>query len=165
FKCPLRLYHGTEEIFYGLISRRTAALAKYRGLDVEAIEIDGDHNSNVPRAMMQSIAFFQRISGQEIVSWNGEVAALPKKLELDLGDGVKMPLVRMEPGTLLMGSPAKEQGRRDDEAQHKVDIKEAYFLGVHPVTQGQFRKVMGRNPSFFSPKGFRWDKVVGLTTD
>jgi hypothetical protein len=51
---------------FGFMSRRTVALAKRRGLDVEEVEVEGNHMTHVPRAMMQSIAFFQRISSQEI---------------------------------------------------------------------------------------------------
>jgi hypothetical protein len=42
-----------------LTSRRTAAVAKQRGLDVEAVAIDGDHGSSVPPAIKLSIPFFQ----------------------------------------------------------------------------------------------------------
>jgi hypothetical protein len=53
---------------------------------------------------MQSIAFFQRISSQEITSWEGEISTLPKTLELDLGNGVPMKLVRIETGKFRSSS-------------------------------------------------------------
>jgi dipeptidyl aminopeptidase/acylaminoacyl peptidase len=58
FKCPARLYVGSEEGFLGS-TRRTALLAKGRGLDVEAVVVPGDHFSYVPEALRQTIAFFQ----------------------------------------------------------------------------------------------------------
>jgi formylglycine-generating enzyme required for sulfatase activity len=166
FKCPLRLYYATQSAGIAqLMSRRTAALAKRRGLDVEAVEIEGNHATHVPRAMMQSIAFFQRITSQEIAPWKGAIATLPKTLELDLSDGVKMKLVRIEPGKFQMGSPPDEAERRDDEARHEVEITQPYCLGVNAVTQAQYRQVMGMRPSFFSPKGDGRNKVSGLNTD
>src|SRR5262249_1518268 len=48
-KCPLRIYHREERegdflaAFWGLMSRRMVVLAKNRGLNVEAVEIEGDH--------------------------------------------------------------------------------------------------------------------------
>jgi dipeptidyl aminopeptidase/acylaminoacyl peptidase len=57
-KCPVRIYYGTRDHFV-LTSRRTAEVARARNLDVEAIQIDGDHGSSVPPATKQSIAFFQ----------------------------------------------------------------------------------------------------------
>jgi formylglycine-generating enzyme required for sulfatase activity len=168
FKCPLRLYHGTEEArFFGLMSQRTAALAKRRGLDVEVVEVEGTHGSHVPRSMMQSIAYFQRVSSQDIAPWDGEVVPLHKSPELDLGNGIKIQLVRIEPGKFRIGSPPGEEGRRDDEEQHEVEITEPYGIGVYVVTQAQYRQVMGMKPSLFSPKGegvYR-DKVNGLNTD
>src|SRR5262249_40398988 len=166
FKCPVRLYYATESASIAqMMSRRTAALARRRGLDVEAVEIEGNHGTHVERAIPQSIAFFQKISAQEIAPWSGEITALPKALELDLGAGVKMKLVRIEPGKFHMGSPADEAKRREDEARHEVEITKPYCLGVYTVTQAQFRQVMGMKPSFFSPKGDGRDKVSGLNTD
>src|SRR5262249_26539993 len=166
FKCPLRIYHGTESAsFFRLMSLRTAAVAKSRGLDVETVEVEGNHVTHVPRAMMQSIAFFERISSQEITPWKGEIATWPKTLELDLGDGVKMKLGRVEPGKFLMGSPPDEAERREDESQHEVAISKPYCLGVFAVTQAQYRQVMGTKPSRFSPTGDSRDKVSGLNTD
>jgi hypothetical protein len=46
------------------MSQRTAALARMRGLDVEAVAIEGDHVTHAPQAMAQSIAFFQRFLAQ-----------------------------------------------------------------------------------------------------
>jgi dienelactone hydrolase len=60
FKCPVRIYYGTEEGFFHLTSQRTAELAKKRNLDVEAIRVEGSHFSELPSAMKQSIAFFEK---------------------------------------------------------------------------------------------------------
>ncbi len=56
-------------------------------------------------------------------------------------------------GTFTMGSPKGETGRRDDEAQHKVTLTKAFYIGKHEVTQGQWKKVMGDNPSRFKDAG------------
>jgi formylglycine-generating enzyme required for sulfatase activity len=166
FKCPLRLYFATESASIGqMMSRRTAALAKRRGLDVEALEIEGNHGTHVAWAIPQSIAFFERLSAQEIAPWHGEIMSLPKTLELDLGKGVPLKLVRIEPGKFLMGSPPEEAKRREDEAQHGVEITKPYCLGVYTVTQAQYRQVMGMRPSYFSAKGDGRNRVSGFNTD
>ncbi len=46
-----------------------------------------------------------------------------------------------------MGSPPEEAGRHDDEMQHSVTLTKGFYLGIHPVTQAQWRAVMGDNPS------------------
>ena len=60
FKCPVRIYYGTEEGFFHLTSQRTAELAKKRNLDVEAIQVKGSHFTELSVAMKQSIAFFKQ---------------------------------------------------------------------------------------------------------
>jgi formylglycine-generating enzyme required for sulfatase activity len=53
-------------------------------------------------------------------------------------------------GTFQMGSPASEEGRRDDEGpQHEVQLTKGFWLGATPVTQRQWEAVTGENPSKF----------------
>lgn len=59
FKCPTRLYYGDQEMWCDAPSRDTAQRAKEKGLDVEAVQVPGDHFSAVPEAMKRSIEFFQ----------------------------------------------------------------------------------------------------------
>jgi dipeptidyl aminopeptidase/acylaminoacyl peptidase len=60
FKCPVRLYYGTQEKHFEKTSQRTAAVAKEKGLDVEAVAVEGSHMSAVPGAMKLSIEFFKK---------------------------------------------------------------------------------------------------------
>jgi formylglycine-generating enzyme required for sulfatase activity len=69
----------------------------------------------------------------------------PKEITNSIG----MKLVLIPKGTFMMGSPKSEQGRDDDETQHEVTISEDYYLGVFEVTQAQYEKVIGTNPSYF----------------
>jgi len=165
FHCPLRMYFGTrEDGFFGIMSRRTAALARKAGLDVEAVAVEGDHGSHVAKAMMQSIAFFKKIAPDEAPTGSSPVE-LPRTLDVELGDSIKLKLVRIETGKFLMGSPVSETGHTDDEAQHEVVVAKPYLIGIFPVTQAQYRQLMGTQPSQFSPVGRSRDKVNGLDTD
>lgn len=60
-----------------------------------------------------------------------------------------MEFVLIQPGEFDMGSPESETGHENDEVQHRVRISEAYLLGKDEVTQSQFERVMGFNPSRF----------------
>ncbi len=51
------------------------------------------------------------------------------------------------PGTFMMGSPESEEGREDNETQHKVTLTKAFLIGIHPVTQAFWQTIMGDNPS------------------
>jgi dipeptidyl aminopeptidase/acylaminoacyl peptidase len=58
FKCPGRLYHGSEERWLEPLVRETARRAKAGGVDVEAVSVEGDHFSMTERAIPLAIAFF-----------------------------------------------------------------------------------------------------------
>ena len=51
------------------------------------------------------------------------------------------------PGEFMMGSPASEAGRKDNEAQHSVTITKAFYLSETEVTQEVWQKVRGANQS------------------
>lgn len=60
-------------------------------------------------------------------------------------------------GTFMMGSPSGffrgESGRNPDETQHEVTISKPFYMQTTEVTQGQWKKVMGNNPSQSSSCG------------
>lgn len=62
------------------------------------------------------------------------------------------PFALIEGGTSLMGSPASENWRRDDETQHQVTVA-TFRMARHEVTQAEWHEVMGSVPS--SSKGDR----------
>ena len=73
-----------------------------------------------------------------------------KDLVLDLGNNVTMKLVLIPAGKFIMGSPAAEKDRWDNEGpQREVTISKPFYMGVYTVTQEQYRQVLGVNPSQF----------------
>ncbi len=61
-----------------------------------------------------------------------------------------MQFVLISPGTFQMGSPPSENGRGDDERLHSVTISQPFYMGVYEVTQSEFQRVVGTNPSSFA---------------
>jgi formylglycine-generating enzyme required for sulfatase activity len=57
------------------------------------------------------------------------------------------------PGTFMMGSPDGEPDRDDDEHPHQVELTRGFWMAETVVTQGQWRMLMGNNPSYFSDGG------------
>ncbi len=51
-----------------------------------------------------------------------------------------------------------------DEEQHEVSITKPFYLGVYAVTQAEYEKVMGNNPSYFSSKSNGKDRVKDIDT-
>jgi formylglycine-generating enzyme required for sulfatase activity len=68
-------------------------------------------------------------------------------------NSLNMKFVYIKPGTFMMGSPPHELGRDEDEAQHQVTLTQGFYLAITEVTQGQWQKVMGSNPSHFKHCG------------
>ncbi len=61
--------------------------------------------------------------------------------------------IYIKPGTFIMGSPTNEKNRDNDEMQHKVTLTDGFHMQTTEVTQGQWKSVMGSNPSFFKSCG------------
>jgi formylglycine-generating enzyme required for sulfatase activity len=59
-----------------------------------------------------------------------------------------MQFVRISKGTFTMGSPKTEPNRGEDEEQHSVTVAKDFWMGSTEVTQQQWSKIMGNNPSF-----------------
>ena len=55
--------------------------------------------------------------------------------------------------TFMMGSPASELGRWDDETEHEVTLTGDFEIQSTEVTQADFEALMGYNPSWFSTCG------------
>ena len=82
------------------------------------------------------------IPGLTLAAWAVVFVGVAQSAEpsrtLDLGDGVKIELIRIEPGTFMQGSAAGRPGRGEDETEREVTISQAYYIGKTPVTRGQF---------------------------
>jgi len=85
---------------------------------------------------MRKIAFY----GMRKIAFNG--------IMLDL-NGIPLKMIKVKAGRFQMGSPEKELGRDREETQHWVTLTRDYWLGETEVTQGQWKAVMGTNPSHF----------------
>jgi formylglycine-generating enzyme required for sulfatase activity len=98
-------------------------------------------------AMKRSLSFFSVVFVlfQLLAPLHPAKAQAPKEITNSIG----MKLVLVPKGTFMMGSPESEEGRQKDETQHEVTISKDYYLGVYEVTQAQYEKVMGKNPSSF----------------
>jgi len=73
----------------------------------------------------------------------GVSAAPAKSVPVDLGEGITLDVVWIEPGEFLMGS--NEAG--EEKPSHRVRISHGFWMGKTEVTQEQWDRVMGSNPS------------------
>jgi formylglycine-generating enzyme required for sulfatase activity/predicted Ser/Thr protein kinase len=66
--------------------------------------------------------------------------ALPEELTNSIGTKLRL----IQPGTFMMGSPASEAGRGRDEGQHQVTPTKQYYMGIYPVTIGDFKRFVDK---------------------
>jgi formylglycine-generating enzyme required for sulfatase activity len=88
--------------------------------------------------------------GKETVAEYAKRAKLEPTLKFDLGGGIQWEGVLIPAGTFVMGSPPGEAKKEEESAiekQHKVTITQPFYLGKYELTQAQYAKVMGANPS------------------
>ncbi len=89
-------------------------------------------------------------------------APAPVRPAKGFANSIDMKLVLVPAGKFQMGAPAGEGGRGAEGPVHEVELTQSFYLGAYEVTQGQFQKVMGTNPSWFSPTGVGKGQVAGL---
>jgi formylglycine-generating enzyme required for sulfatase activity len=101
-------------------------------------------------------------------------------VQVEFTNSIGMKFRLIPPGELMMGSTPEEIATALKEAgeaklwqeriksgalKHKVILTQPFFLGANEVTQAEYQKVMGTNPSHFSTKGAGKESVAGLQTD
>ncbi len=81
-------------------------------------------------------------------------------------NSIGMTFVRIQPGVFTMGSPDDEPGRVFIERRRQVTLTKGFYMQTTEITQGQWKKGMGANPSHFKDCGddcpveqVSWDDV------
>ena len=74
--------------------------------------------------------------------------------KISILEDINLEMVSCPSGSFMMGSPesgifAGELGRYKDELIHKVNISKPFKIGKFPITQSQYKAIMGNNPSHF----------------
>jgi serine/threonine-protein kinase len=98
---------------------------------------------------------------------------------VEITNSIGMKLVLIPPGEFTMGSPKElieeELKAHSDDPwykdnlpsegpQHRVRITKPFYLGTYLVTQGEYQRVMGKNPSWFCTTGEGKQQVAGQDT-
>ncbi|HEY3362661.1 MAG TPA: formylglycine-generating enzyme family protein [Methanosarcina sp.] len=82
-----------------------------------------------------------------------------------LTNSIGMEFVLIPAGEFYMGSPIREKRRKLWESPvHRVTIEKPFYLGIYPMTQEQWQRVMGNSPSYFKGEkhpveNISWDEI------
>ncbi|MCY2995663.1 MAG: SUMF1/EgtB/PvdO family nonheme iron enzyme [Planctomycetota bacterium] len=122
----------------------TGTVTAVRGKSVEA-KIE---KSTSKVAARQLVKVFATPSGSDTLPSVPATGADGKSITNSIG----MQLTLVPAGEFLMGAPEHENETTNYERpQHRVRITKAFYLGVHEVTQAEFERLRGTNPSKFKP--------------
>ena len=80
-------------------------------------------------------------------------------------NGVEIKMVSVPGGTFIMGSPASEAERDQDEGPQRDVTVQSFYMSQYEVTQAQYKAVMGTSPSSFNADdlpvdSITWDNAV-----
>ncbi len=99
----------------------------------------------------QWLEFYKSIKTDFLIGSISDLKLLvePKNHTVFKSELIKM--VKIEAGSFFMGATLEhgKEARTTEHPAHEVHIS-SYFIGKHPVTQREYEKVMGKNPSGFS---------------
>jgi len=80
--------------------------------------------------------------------WAGRILLLSEDSKtISVSLGTALPMVLVQPGSFIIGSPVDEPGRQDDENQHLVTLTRGYWIAATEVSQALYVEVVGINPS------------------
>jgi sulfatase modifying factor 1 len=118
--------------------------------------------SPVIKRMVNDLIALARKNGEQAPATLGPTVGSPWTVP-----DLSLDMLWVKPGTFEMGSPEDEEDREDDETLHEVTLTSGYWLGKHLVTQAQWEKVMGDNPSEFEGvnrpvDGVSWTDVTSF---
>ena len=115
------------------------------------VETDYDWNEDVPA--------WAEMPEEPLPEASPEVQLSPAAVQsaAPVQDG----FVEIHGGTFLMGSPDTENWRIEDETQHEVTVS-GFFMSPYEVTQAEYERLMGQNPSTFKGERLPVENVSWL---
>ena len=108
--------------------------------------------------MFLSVGCAKKASDQVKLAKDVEQNIIAKEVWTETVTGMKFRKIPRKSIFFRIGSPPTEQWRKDDEKQHTLRV-EKFSLAETEVTQGQWKMIMGSNPSKFKGDDLPVDSV------
>jgi len=116
--------------------------AEVVGVAVGAIESGQSLNFAIPVSFLRSLL----AKSKSLVSLTSIKVVEKIKAGMVRKNSIGMEFVYISNGSFEMGS---NDGDLDEKPIHRVTISKGFYMGKYEVTQEEFKKVMGTNPSYF----------------
>jgi len=149
---PKDYIHLTDFIFRMIVQSKEQPdfmnLLDFRGIDFRKFDLK---DAKLSGANLRGLDFSEaNLSNADLSNANLTGTKLTGSYVVNT---IGMKFTGISQGEFIMGSPAHEGGRYDNEILHKVILTKTFFMQTTPVTQGQWKAVMGSNPSHFKNCG------------
>ena len=138
-RLPLRFRNVHTDLLLDLAVNRSPSIFNKIFVDIEAL-IGGPKPENAPTKV-------------EAKQKRGEIKPKEKALtehHKTFSNSIGAEFVLIPTGSFTMGS---NTGLENEKPAHEVNIRQPFYLQTTPITQGQWKKVMGNNPSSFKDCG------------
>jgi formylglycine-generating enzyme required for sulfatase activity len=130
--------------------RTSRSMSVTLGAGTEVVQTDCGPRSPVFAAQTRSFSATEVPAAEALLV---QLSAADAAASSGGSNTVGMKFVSIAAGSFQMGSPSSEKDRDDDETQHPVRLTKSFLMATTEVTQGQWRAVMGSNPSVKDYKG------------
>jgi formylglycine-generating enzyme required for sulfatase activity len=151
---PKEVSKEIQDIIYRALEKDLTK--RYQSAEEMRLELEKAERILATKSLLKTYSF-------ETITLDSYAKVVERKIgqaqyyEEDLGSGVKLEMVRIPAGTFMMGSPEGE-GYKDEKPQHKVTVGE-FYIGKYEITQEQWERIMGSNPSYFKGSKLPVEKV------
>lgn len=155
------------EVVYNEVKRNEWHVHLQRAAEVdERVQIDLSQmkihfRSQGPKEVLPILSASKQLSAEADAAMEQarQSSAESSSAQADIGitNSIGMKLMPIAKGKFQMGSLFREEGYRLAEQRHEVTLTRDYYLGAFEVTQAQYAKLMGNNPSYF-----QGDQVEGV---
>lgn len=142
FPAPLRLEPAWLTDTVLALARGVAADNGFDRLPILADALEDEGCDNLPL-----LTHLRRGESHRVECWALRAVL---RTTLMLPGAVPITFAYCPPGSFLMGSDHPAAAEFTDERPvHRVTLSQGFYAGIHPVTQAQWRAVMGTDPSHF----------------
>ncbi len=150
------------------IVSRSGAMVTFQGTDGTLVKIPASQTGQL--IVFKDGQRFLAIQNNEVLLGQQQVSLIPSEVKPLGNEGEEftnrfgMKFVKIPAGSFMMGSDDNDPDAYSDEKpQHEVTLTKDFYMQTTEVTQGQWKSVMGSNPSWFqgerAPAGVNPDNL------
>ena len=129
------------------VTKLTPEQSLLAGLPIEGVEIGEDAETPVSNRYNSPFNYTGSIGRVYLIVAKSASGTTSPSVVAETTNSLGMTLVRIQEGEFQMGTPPANLSENDEFPAHQVEISQPFYMSQTEVTQSQFEKIMGRNPS------------------